>query len=347
VFELLVIFFPFLLLRSCNFPSSGENGERFDTCEELMRKMRNSDVKWKYSQAVRLEKYFREAVKLRNISKLHAFMTAEIESVKKSDFELIPKSTLDRWAGFDAERLYHLGPKRVESLYRFLDEHDLFHEAELDYSKSINVISEIRKKNFFSATDARFGNEHLRRMVGNYIMYRRFWPTVDKNTFMTSRVAIRESENGEVFSFRESQFWTKEDIDTAEDYSEVSYGYLFPSGQSILAICRSIGNETTKFLSICDITPVANKSDQKVQTFSGTGIASSDTPPHVGYGFHCKRETPLEVSAWRKPYANQRKSRLFGVASKRYQSKILTFAEMKIEKIDILQKIEHYEGLRS
>jgi len=178
-----------------------------------------------------------------------------------------------------------------------------------------------RIQGFLSTNNNAFNNNHLDALVGDYHMYRRCWFKDDGKTYMQSFVKIRADDRTRVYRFTEIQRFRE------FGRFERSTGYLFPSGQSILAICNAADKSTVKFLSINGLLPKQTRLGEPVEQFSGNGIASSDIPPHSGYGFHCVRVADADDP----------------LKDKDVSCRIMSFDELKSEKVDVFSKVIYYD----
>ncbi|MEM8570027.1 MAG: hypothetical protein AAGG56_03865 [Pseudomonadota bacterium] len=176
---------------------------------------------------------------------------------------------------------------------------------------------------FLRTDDMSYSDDDIRRLEGDYFMYRRYWLDPGQDLFMRSFLRIKKFHEGDVFLIREYQNWP--DI----DFQETAQGYLFPSGKAILGLMKSVQRTTVKFYSITNLSPNHKSSRALFSSFSGNGIAASDVPPHTGYGFHCKR-----IEKDRVPMSER-------VKSMRY-----TFVEMQNEHLQIFKEIIRYENFR-
>jgi hypothetical protein len=154
-------------------------------------------------------------------------------------------------------------------------------------------------------------------------MYRRYWLDPDSNQFMRSYVSISYNVALDFFQIREFQNW--QHLGTKDS----NRGYLFPSGQAVLAILNSPQKSTVKFLSITNLLPFHEDADTPIRSFSGNGIAASDQPPHTGYGFHCQRISE-EADGGDEPFVSQTYS----------------FDEMKESRPQVFEEIMRYERFR-
>lgn len=194
----------------------------------------------------------------------------------------------------DIDLLHEKQDASLRAVSKYLDAKKLLN----DFDPSLQARIEFAQ-NYFRTKYSRYGAYSLRNLAGNYDMYRRFWRARDKNLFMRSRVKIKHFKRGHYLMF-ERQNWLKDDFWPQEKYQEIDRGFLFPSGQSIISVSEAMGKEdgaagekNTKFYSINDFEPPLEVA-HTVNSFSGSAIASSDTPPHLGFGFHCVRSNNVK-----------------------------------------------------
>ncbi|MCV6577168.1 MAG: hypothetical protein OIF58_15700 [Cohaesibacter sp.] len=201
----------------------------------------------------------------------------------------------------------------VKRVYRFLQQRNF-----LPLSDPGDPLG--RATEFFETINPDYNKDHLEQMCGQYHMYRRFWLENNNSMFMRSFLTIYPNDLIGAYRIREYQCWKD------YKYIETSTGFLFPSGKSVLAVCNSKGRTTVKFLALSKLDP--HSANTPIQSFSGNGIASSDKPPHTGFGFHCRRIPKVEEPR----------------NSEDMDSMQITFEEMKAEKLDILKEIIYYEN---
>lgn len=223
----------------------------------------------------------------------------------------------DHWH-YSAERLFEKLEKNhrpsASLLFDYLEERG-FQQAP-EHSSFLEGMQE-----FLSTKNNLYGVNHLDAMIGDYHMYRRCWFRDNGKTYMRSFVRVRADDVLGIHSFIEIQKFPKERM------YEYSKGYLFPSGNSILAICNASDRSTVKYLSISDLFPPQSRAGEPVEAFSGNGIASSDTPPHTGYGFHCVR-----VGDEMNP-----------TKSEDLSCRIFSFQEFESENLDCFHKVLYHD----
>jgi hypothetical protein len=300
--------------------------------------------RWSFDDATQLRDHLGE---LLGVQKLRSLWRDAISNSEKGfeELHLLRYPTLHRWADYEARRLHNLSNKLPELLFDYLTLTKAFGSGtpgepnQQAFARSAGA--------FFQTVDAKFNQSHLRALQGNFIMYRRYWRIPDNRTFMTSHVSIRLSSDRKTFGFSEHQYWLKDKQTGEKEWIEVDNGFMFPSGNSILTVCRSTKGNTTKFLSISKVQDVAPHTGEKINSFSGTGIASSDVPPHVGYGFHCIRETEVHrMPIMPKEVRSTHKDRDYSRA-RESQSQKLTADDLNNRNIDILREILYHEGYRN
>lgn len=153
-------------------------------------------------------------------------------------------------------------------------------------------------RQFFATGSEAYKYEDIDRLVGVYDMYRPYWVEVGSPDFMRSYVRIMR--RGKHYAFSEYQNWPDKGI------IDISAGYLFPSRNSIIALCKSRSGRNVKFLSIAPSRYDA-ENFEALDRFSGSLIASSDAPPHPGHGFCCVRNPNSNRISERIPKIEMRK----------------------------------------
>jgi|GEM_PF-6488540 len=252
------------------------------------------------------------------LHKLAKRMDVDFEEEPDRFPKKIGYKTISRLSDLNAEGLVDLSSDSALVLHRYLEQHRFFTR-----DTTVNILRGARE--FFKTNNMKFGPRDLNKLLGSYVMFRRFWIEPDPKTFMFSRVKIYSDDSRSIYKFRESQYWGEFD-----GLREINTGYLFPSGRAILAICNSVHRQNVKFFSISKLEPSHPCYKADVRMFSGTAIASSAAIPHVGYGFCCLRQSIYE----------ERFGSLKGISGK------ISFSEMEEDMPDVLQKIIHNENYR-
>ncbi len=127
-------------------------------------------------------------------------------------------------------------------------------------------------------------------------MYRRCWFNSPSHNFMQSWVTIKGNDISNRFNFTERQKFPD------YDHQETSTGHLFVSGKAVVAVCNSQIRDSVKFLSISGLVPEKSQHYDPVVSFLGNGIATSDRPPHTGYGFFSERVSDEEAAKIKGKY---------------------------------------------
>ncbi|MDF1784180.1 MAG: hypothetical protein P1U33_08465 [Litorivicinaceae bacterium] len=290
--------------------------------------------RWTVADAEQLRDHF-EA--LRQDRKLQQLFN-ECKSTTARGYEAlneVSRSQFYRYADFGTTELFNKSKSDdfPELLFQYLSARRLFGSTNPQQSDRGAFLKSAGS--YFQTRQSKFDFNDLRHLCGSYTMYRRNWRTNNSVSFMTSHVNIWETFKEKSFSFRETQYWPKS---LGEDeWREIDSGYLFPSGQTILAVCRSTKGNNTKFLSISKLDPSPFSSVGQIRSFSGTGIATSDTPPHIGYGFHCIR------TSYGKP-SNHPSEPKGAEIEKIFRSESLNEAQLNERNFDILRNILYHEG---
>lgn len=214
----------------------------------------------------------------RKISKLRKDMDEAYYSFPKEYPKPVSKSSIERLLKRDDDDIIIDPCSNAKRLYFFLAKFNL-----LNSNKNLRGDLQYTLEEFFKTKSSIFGRDELNLLVGTYDMYRSNWRDEKYSYgFMRSKVTIKHDKEVGEYKFREYQKWS-------DGYTELNSGFIYPSTKCVIAICNSYERHNIKFLTMSDFNIQPKLDGPRVQSFSGTGIATSDKPPHPGYGFHCVR----------------------------------------------------------
>lgn len=171
--------------------------------------------------------------------------------VNPSSPQSVSPKTLGRIVkDYSSEDIYNGRYPSATQVYKFLEQNKWTIGGE-----PIKLSDQIAA--FLQTSKMQYSELHLHRLCGRYFMYRRYWLDPYSNQFMRSYVSISYNIALDFFQIREFQKWKH--LGT----KNFNRGYLFPSGQAVLAILNSPQKNTVKFLSITNLQSLHEDADMK------------------------------------------------------------------------------------